>query len=488
MRSSKKIDKIRPETLLQLVRVVLDSSPDFKYISGYQPFLMIFGEQPYYVYIKNISSAYFEDRGDTTRAQLPMRPEFDEIKQSSYPFIFLGYDSENDVLICWNYHIAKKRLNAASSVSFYSRTDFQEEVRQGEFLRKTLKNGDTPVLFKRRDIIEFFKRIDSFFINENNHLYCQYKGNYNYQKAFEGYIFSKGLSESTCYKYSKALEGKISDGISRFITNETTNIFYYDKIQLLKNWLEQLFSTPEYEKLDIKGKHMYSCAFDKYIHFHTDLSNGSIILDNLLNDDNVVEKDDFIKQEDYESDLPIVVNGKLIRIVDEDLLAEIMPLVMSNRNLSAAQIVGKYYAGKYPKMRLVDWMDLVKGLIKNDLHSQEKPLTTKHGIDVKKKKLFILRVTLPDGSMIEEREVSQTLVKVVEYAGVLNVKNIGIKVNNVNLLSENTLTIYERAQKPVGNGLYITTSCDTDTKQRIIQQISDSLNMGLIVTKVPISE
>ena len=68
-----------------------------------------------------------------------------------------------DIIVCWNYHTAKQRLNERKSVSFYSRSYFQEEVVSGEFLRKELKNGDTPVLFKRKDIITFFRSIDSFF-------------------------------------------------------------------------------------------------------------------------------------------------------------------------------------------------------------------------------------------------------------------------------------------------------------------------------------
>ena len=77
--------------------------------------------------------------------------------------MFLGYDRINDVLVCWNHHIAKQRLNERKSVSFYSRSFFQEEVVSGEFLKKNLKNGDTPVLFKRKDIVSFFRNIDSFF-------------------------------------------------------------------------------------------------------------------------------------------------------------------------------------------------------------------------------------------------------------------------------------------------------------------------------------
>lgn len=158
-----KTEKILPETLLQLMLNVFETATDFVYKDGIQPFLMEIGGREFYIYVKNLSSAYFKTRPDTTRAQLPVREDFEEIKHSAIPFVFLGYDSVNDVIVCWNYHTAKQRLNERKSVSFYSRRYFQEEVVSGEFLRKELKNGDTPVLFKRKDIITFFRSIDSFF-------------------------------------------------------------------------------------------------------------------------------------------------------------------------------------------------------------------------------------------------------------------------------------------------------------------------------------
>ncbi len=158
-------EKVLPETLLQLMLNVLEKTDSFQYISGIQPFLMSLKGQKYYVYVKNLSSAYFKDRPDTTRAQLPIKDEFAEIKESDCPFIFLGYDRINDVLVCWNFHVVKKRLNEKKSVSFYSRTFFQEEVSPGELLRKRLKNDDEPVFFKRKDLLLFFEQIDTFFEN-----------------------------------------------------------------------------------------------------------------------------------------------------------------------------------------------------------------------------------------------------------------------------------------------------------------------------------
>jgi hypothetical protein len=164
MTKFKNIDKIKPEALLALTREVLDQSTDFCFIDGIQPFLMSFENKKYHIYVKNISSAYFSDRDATTRAQLPMKFEFEAIKLSPYPFIFLGYDGINDVFVCWNFHLAKERLNVGKSVSFYSRTFFQSEVKDDELVRRRLKNGDLPVLFKRSNIVEFFKKIDTFFI------------------------------------------------------------------------------------------------------------------------------------------------------------------------------------------------------------------------------------------------------------------------------------------------------------------------------------
>lgn len=168
-------DRIFPETLQQLILDAFHKTSKFKYQSGIQPFLMTYNNKPYYVYVKNLSSAYFRERPDTTRAQLPIKDEFEEIKKSPYPFVFLGYDQNNDVLVCWNYHVVKQRLNAAKSVSFYSRKFFQEEVIEGELLQKRLKNGDEPVLFKRKDIALFFDRIETIFCNSPVDVYSSKK-------------------------------------------------------------------------------------------------------------------------------------------------------------------------------------------------------------------------------------------------------------------------------------------------------------------------
>lgn len=97
------------------------------------------------------------------RAQLPRRDSFDAIKESDVPFLFIGYDVDNDVYVCWEPSKVKPRLNKKTYVSFYSRLSIQESVVEGEIREEVLTNGDKFVLFKSADILSFFQMIDQHF-------------------------------------------------------------------------------------------------------------------------------------------------------------------------------------------------------------------------------------------------------------------------------------------------------------------------------------
>ncbi len=470
-----KIEKVSPEALLHLAKEVLSTSADFNYISGEQPFFMSYKDVKYYVYIKNLSSAYFEGREATTRAQLPRRAEFDEIKNSPHHFLFLGYDADNDVYVCWDYNVAKQRLNATSNVSFYSRSHFQQSVKQGEFTRGTLKNGDTPVLFKRQDLVSFFDQIDTFFSVDSAPSLPITRSvikSHNYHSEFEAYILSSNLSQSTCTKYSTAIEGRVSEGVSTYITKKVTELFRVNDINTLEKWKEQLFVTPEFEELDRVGKKMYSCALVKYIDF-----NRSMITPKAT--------------PNYTSDIPATKPAsipsasadKLTHIDDEELLQRIKSMVESHRILQAAQEIAKHYLHQYPKMTLSDWMSLAKNINNKDSLIEPKP--QEKSTSKKKSKTQIIKVTLPSGSVICEPKVLTTLIKVVEYAGVEEVRELGIYLNKVNLISDTIVPMYQSGTKPIGNGLYIMTVCDTNTKCRVIKQISDRLGLNLQVELVP---
>ena len=77
-------------------------------------------------------------------------------------------------------------------------------------------------------------------------------------------------------------------------------------------------------------------------------------------------------------------------------------------------------------------------------------------------------------------------IDVIKTAGAYKVQSLGIFVNKINIVSDTLLPQYEISHKPIGDGLYVMTCCDTDTKQRIIEQISKAFDMGLKVEKVSI--
>lgn len=347
MNDYKNIDKIRGGELLSLARKVLKKSPEFIYINGIQPFLMIFGKNKYYVYIKNISSAYFSDRDKVTRAQLPIKSEFDLIKNSPHPFIFLGYDSKNDVFVCWNYHLVKKRLNIGESVSFYSRTFFQSEVKEGEFLRRKLKNGDEPVLFKRSSLIDFFIKINTFFPNEDKVFinYTESSSNFSLEEKFLNYLKNvKKVSSDTSRDYTNSLNENITKGIQKYYIPKLRSIFFIDDSAALEHFRFNLLNKDEFKLLNKFKGNLYTNAFDNYINF--------------IKNKNQSEIEIKVKNPDKEE--REIINGKLIKILDQNILLQIEPLVKFNKFLEAAQIVGNFYYLKYPDMELADWISLVK--------------------------------------------------------------------------------------------------------------------------------
>lgn len=604
--------KIFPETLLQLMLDVLGKTSRFTYIDGTQPFLMTFDGQKYYVYVKNLSSAYFKDRPDTTRAQLPIKDEFDEIKNSPIPFIFLGYDQVNDVLVCWNYHVAKERLNEKKSVSFYSRQFFQDEVYSGELMRKTLKNGDEPILFKRKDLVIFFSQINSYFpkkkilqiktlldnvtnqelepvielpvtrnitgskilniietdlikqlkpIIESNHTFeamkiaeRYYNGQYSamrpkdwlalikgidfgvIEKAdiqtdvlfdshvaaepYVKYVLSKsnetefvsfmqntGLSKKSINNYVAAIYGRISEGIRSYLYADLRDIFAVSDIALLSDWHSKLFQISEFKTLDRVGKNMYSCALKKYIQF-LEYSFPQLESDKF---ENPIDKAHVLTHKTNELQF-------LQYLIDKGLsensakyyvnamggkVADCIRLNINSELLNLYSVVDYYTVFDWslilyriPQFKELDskgnrqYSCALKHYLEYLYSTNNMELFYNEDVtaipESGKRKSVILRVTYPDGRIVEERVVSSTLIDVVLSAGAKRVQSLGIMLNGTNIVSNTILPKYATSQKPIGNNLYVMTCCDTNKKQSIIEKISECLNLDLKIERINI--
>ena len=106
------------------------------------PFRLVMGENEYFIFIKNISPAYYVNSPNITRVQLPVSKRFNEVITSNLVFLILGYDMENDVFVSWDPHKVKQRLNKKSNISLFSRLNLQSEVISNEIKVGYLSNGD----------------------------------------------------------------------------------------------------------------------------------------------------------------------------------------------------------------------------------------------------------------------------------------------------------------------------------------------------------
>lgn len=89
------------EKLARLLLDVLAKEPGYKEYSEGMPYYHIkFDEQEYYLYFKCITHEGNPYPLEHRRAQLPQKDEFDKIKYDNVPFLFLGYDVDNDVFVC----------------------------------------------------------------------------------------------------------------------------------------------------------------------------------------------------------------------------------------------------------------------------------------------------------------------------------------------------------------------------------------------------
>lgn len=145
---------------------VLLKYKEVKIFNNTSPLRIKFGNHYYYLYVKCISGGGAEQYTDNqTRAQLDSNAAFDEIKKSDDRFLFLGYDIDNDVFVCWDPIVIKDRLNKKSNVAIWSRRSFQENAIQGEIRKYQILRNPALVTFRRIDILSFLEMIEIHFPN-----------------------------------------------------------------------------------------------------------------------------------------------------------------------------------------------------------------------------------------------------------------------------------------------------------------------------------
>ena len=143
---------------------------NFKYDDG-NPFLITFERKEHYVFLKNISPAYYPKYPDITRIQLPHSPHFRKISKSKIPFVILGFNADYSTFTGWDPLKIKGRLNNKRNVSLFSRDSFQEKLDMNDFKEHQISNGDKVILFSIVSTPIYFKSLEALFaINKDKEI------------------------------------------------------------------------------------------------------------------------------------------------------------------------------------------------------------------------------------------------------------------------------------------------------------------------------
>ena len=96
-----------------------------------------------------------------------------------------------------------------------------------------------------------------------------------------------------------------------------------------------------------------------------------------------------------------------------------------------------------------------------------------------------IRITFPDGRVIQNTQVQQTLVDVVNYADPILVFELNMTMSGNNIIANDPNIMQgENKWKAVEKGYYVNTGSSTADKYSQINQINDSLGLRLKVELV----
>lgn len=93
----------------------------------------------------------------------------------------------------------------------------------------------------------------------------------------------------------------------------------------------------------------------------------------------------------------------------------------------------------------------------------------------------LLRVTMPDGTVIEKAKAKDTFVEVICRIGIERVRPLGLKFCKVPIISNTRDAKYGKAQVPVDGGWLILTHSSTNDKKKQLDKIAKALKIRMKV-------
>lgn len=494
--------------LLNVFVAEMNASATFKFIDDPKnPCHIMFEGVEYYIYVKNLSSAYFSNP-DVSRAQLTGVDSLLQIKESNALFILLGYDSDNKVFAAWNPHIAKQRIGTASSPSLYSRFSWQKEaVEQGDFITRELKNDGVVLLFPQEYISLFLGNIEMFFPDTSDYVAMGSKRrseanaayreltNMHHLSEFGRYLNASGFDQPTIQEYVRAIKQLIS---SSLISSNRKIFLACDTLEEYRDAVNEFLALDEIKQMDAMVDNAFSHALPAYISFLIDEhEERSMVSENddieMLNPTEeelqlTSESEDGDEDDEFDYETPFIDSHGILTCIANPILIDLLREDLDSeypRPMSAYATVEDFYGDSFPNMEMYHWQALFKKIDWNNPYPTLNGLhtSTERKRSVRQK----IRVVFADGREICEKQVVNTLIEVIKYAGVENVRVLNIKMGKNGgspLIGTEVNPKYSNAFKDLGNGLYLNACSDTTTKLRQLRLINEGLQLGLDILVV----
>lgn len=456
---------------------------------------IMFNGEEYYVYIKNLSSAYFENP-DVWRAQMTGVDSLNEIKATNATFVLLGFDSDNLVYATWNPTQVKQRIGTAKSPSLYSRLSLQQQVSQTKEIRSMTLNNDLQVLvFPLDRLVDIFSSLYQFFPDTSDYVAvgskrrseanAAYKELTNIRKLdeFAKYLLSSGIQPLEISQMCKSVKSIISSGA----------ISWHRKIFLAHDSLNEYSEAAKefFELESIKDQgwgEIHRRSLLAFIHFlqQKDLPMHEDICEEITEDEfDGVEINNETSEEskDWEAEYEDQ-SGNLTKLMNPELLKLLRPhLDVEYPSLPPAyNIIEDFYGNRYPKMQMKDWGKLIKEI---DWSRCDENGVIPEIIKPSKRKSYILKVTFSDGYVIEDNNVSNTYCEVIKRIGPEAVSILNIYHAGVNIVSQELSPKYSSYQRNIGGGWFVMTNSSTQVKFRDLEIIKAEYGIDMEVEYVP---
>lgn len=497
--------KISGKVLREIFEESIKDSGTYKRLDDglKNPAHIIFNGVECYVYIKNLSYAYLGNP-DVWRAQLTGVDVLNEIKESPAMFILLGYDSDNDVYATWNPHQVKQRIGTASSPSLYSRLSLQQEVgRTGEIKSMVLNNDLEVLVFPNGRLVDVLSNLDQFFPDTSDYVAMGSKRRSEANAAYKELTNTKKLDEYAKFLLKAGVMPteveRLCQALKRLFNSNLISLhrkvfLAHDSLEDYHDAVVEFFNLDDVVEFKEKWGNIFPAVFSSYIGFlqHSQISEYEEPEENEEDEDIEDEIEEEVSEDGSDEQVNFAKDwekayedehGNLTKLMNPELLKMLRPYLDTDYPSlpPCYNIIGDFYAGRYPKMQLKDWGRLFNG-IEWDKCNEDGIIPEE--IKTGKKKSHILRVTFPDGFVIEDRNVSKTFAKTIEMCTPDLVKELNIVLAGVDLVSDKVSEQYGRAQHQINDGSYVMTHMSTEKKREILQYVSNSLGLDLKIDKV----